>query len=126
MGAPFAFSLVRLWLAAAALPDHEARLDQHLLGFDRRIMQHFEQHLHQALADRFERLVNGRQRRGNVLGGGDVVKARHRHIPPHDDSVDRKSTRLNSSHVRISYAVFCLKKKKTKKKKEKTTPTQNT
>src|SRR5690606_41043999 len=28
------------------------------------------------------------------------------------DSVDRKSTRLNSSHVKISYAVFCLKKKK--------------
>src|SRR3989442_5984132 len=27
-------------------------------------------------------------------------------------SQDRKSTRLNSSHVRISYAVFCLKKKK--------------
>src|SRR5690554_7387626 len=27
---------------------------------------------------------------------------------------DRKSTRLNSSHVRISYAVFCLKKKKLK------------
>src|SRR5215813_5185823 len=44
---------------------------------------------------------------------------------------DRKSTRLNSSHVRISYAVFCLKKKnhqtkkplhrKKKKKKNKTT-----
>src|SRR5690349_23744192 len=30
---------------------------------------------------------------------------------------DRKSTRLNSSHVEISYAVFCLKKKKKKKKK---------
>src|SRR5207302_608403 len=30
---------------------------------------------------------------------------------------DRKSTRLNSSHVKISYAVFCLKKKKKKKKK---------
>src|SRR5690554_7244922 len=28
--------------------------------------------------------------------------------------IDRKSTRLNSSHVRISYAVFCLKKKKNK------------
>src|SRR5436305_12077775 len=27
------------------------------------------------------------------------------------DIIDRKSTRLNSSHVRISYAVFCLKKK---------------
>src|SRR2546421_8241715 len=30
-----------------------------------------------------------------------------------DASVDRKSTRLNSSHDQISYAVFCLKKKKT-------------
>src|SRR5690242_20869033 len=29
---------------------------------------------------------------------------------------DRKSTRLNSSHMSISYAVFCLKKKKKKKK----------
>src|SRR2546430_17440321 len=28
-----------------------------------------------------------------------------------DDAVDRKSTRLNSSHSQISYAVFCLKKK---------------
>src|SRR3989442_11593254 len=31
-----------------------------------------------------------------------------------NDCRDRKSTRLNSSHVRISYAVFCLKKKKKK------------
>src|SRR5436305_3384204 len=31
------------------------------------------------------------------------------------DPRDRKSTRLNSSHVRISYAVFCLKKKTTNK-----------
>src|SRR5690349_21991675 len=34
-------------------------------------------------------------------------------IPKFDDE-DRKSTRLNSSHVEISYAVFCLKKKKKK------------
>src|SRR3712207_7742166 len=35
--------------------------------------------------------------------------------PQHHDRVggDRKSTRLNSSHANISYAVFCLKKKKT-------------
>src|SRR5574343_1627307 len=32
---------------------------------------------------------------------------------------DRKSTRLNSSHITISYAVFCLKKKKKKKQKKK-------
>src|SRR3712207_7987936 len=30
-----------------------------------------------------------------------------------DEGADRKSTRLNSSHANISYAVFCLKKKKT-------------
>src|SRR5437870_11084288 len=41
------------------------------------------------------------------LGNGD--------IPPGD----RKSTRLNSSHVAISYAVFCLKKKKKKTYKNK-------
>src|SRR5690349_23614043 len=33
-------------------------------------------------------------------------------IVAHDLRQDRKSTRLNSSHVEISYAVFCLKKKK--------------
>src|SRR5690606_41767059 len=37
--------------------------------------------------------------------------------PPIGDATaqDRKSTRLNSSHVKISYAVFCLKKKKIKR-----------
>src|SRR5436309_15678952 len=42
----------------------------------------------------------------------------HRVEPVHeaiDVEEDRKSTRLNSSHVKISYAVFCLKKKKTNK-----------
>src|SRR5690554_7538463 len=37
----------------------------------------------------------------------DTVKAKE-----YADKLDRKSTRLNSSHVRISYAVFCLKKKR--------------
>src|SRR5690625_4382635 len=41
-------------------------------------------------------------------------------IPILDDKIlDRKSTRLNSSHVAISYAVFCLKKKKKKTKRRK-------
>src|SRR6202142_1660567 len=43
-----------------------------------------------------------------ILGGGPVYK----HIPKNIDELDRKSTRLNSSHQLISYAVFCLKKKK--------------
>src|SRR5258707_2603801 len=34
--------------------------------------------------------------------------------PVQDEGRDRKSTRLNSSHANISYAVFCLKKKKLK------------
>src|SRR5690554_7644358 len=38
-------------------------------------------------------------------------KIRGDHIQWLDAGQDRKSTRLNSSHVRISYAVFCLKKK---------------
>src|SRR5436309_12395814 len=37
--------------------------------------------------------------------------ARDGRLQPRAD-LDRKSTRLNSSHVKISYAVFCLKKKK--------------
>src|SRR5437867_6448488 len=53
------------------------------------------------------------------------------HLPENDDrhrsprrrhdvhGEDRKSTRLNSSHRTISYAVFCLKKKKKKTKKKK-------
>src|SRR5438045_6407379 len=40
------------------------------------------------------------------------------------NEIDRKSTRLNSSHLGISYAVFCLKKKKTKE--EQMTTTQKT
>src|SRR5438270_10110288 len=40
-------------------------------------------------------------------------------------SRDRKSTRLNSSHSQISYAVFCLKKKKKKKKHTKKNDKQN-
>src|SRR3712207_6900836 len=41
------------------------------------------------------------------LGGG-------RLLADAGGGLDRKSTRLNSSHANISYAVFCLKKKKTK------------
>src|SRR5471032_3586482 len=39
---------------------------------------------------------------------------------------DRKSTRLNSSHITISYAVCCLKKKKTKKSAPRSPVTQKT
>src|SRR2546422_6700043 len=52
-----------------------------------------------------------------VNNSGDLV-GRYRDISGFDHGyLDRKSTRLNSSHGYISYAVFCLKKKKKKKKK---------
>src|SRR3712207_8762797 len=65
---------------------------------------------------------NWEERTGLAAAGGDgrftaaaegpLLQSPH---PPHGlryADVDRKSTRLNSSHANISYAVFCLKKKK--------------
>src|SRR3712207_6850635 len=66
------------------LDEHEQRLGQRLLADG---------------DDLVDQLLDGRER--DVAG------------PAHRDAVgqDRKSTRLNSSHANISYAVFCLKKK---------------
>src|SRR2546430_13659861 len=57
---------------------------------------------------------------GGVVPGGDENPGRARDGPEHQRQrdgggvlEDRKSTRLNSSHRQISYAVFCLEKKKT-------------
>src|SRR2546429_2847617 len=58
----------------------------------------------------------GRHRRGRQAAEGGRQGARAGRQP----DVDRKSTRLNSSHGYISYAVFCLKKKK-----KATTPTRS-
>src|SRR3712207_7000523 len=42
------------------------------------------------------------------------ISVQFKHLRPVEGNIkDRKSTRLNSSHANISYAVFCLKKKKT-------------
>src|SRR5438552_19085502 len=61
-----------------------------------------------------------RRRRPRARRAGDVdqLVGRRLHRPPDAAGLcrDRKSTRLNSSHQIISYAVFCLKKKKKKKK----------
>src|SRR3712207_8532441 len=52
---------------------------------------------------------------GRFLGGPDDVGEENgsQHAIGFTLAADRKSTRLNSSHANISYAVFCLKKKKT-------------
>src|SRR5438067_9898742 len=63
----------------------------------------------------FEQRSRTRQMRNRNRGTGRKILAQN--FSPdlgHTAVIDRKSTRLNSSHVSISYAVFCLKKKKKK------------
>src|SRR5688572_32539841 len=67
-----------------------------------------------------------RHRGDEHVAAGDGGGQTQRHARVHQKSTedvsrppeDRKSTRLNSSHSQISYAVFCLKKKKKKKTKK--------
>src|SRR5262245_66021255 len=54
------------------------------------------------------------------------AEAAERHFGGKRWLADRKSTRLNSSHLGISYAVFCLKKKKKKKKRHNKTNNKTT
>src|SRR2546430_6136879 len=55
----------------------------------------------------------GRQRGRDPQAGKAAAGAKHVHLVDEGcPQLDRKSTRLNSSHSQISYAVFCLKKKK--------------
>src|SRR5947209_11212924 len=58
--------------------------------------------------DRIELAI--RKNDGKLLGEHVRMNVTGPHLL--QDEVDRKSTRLNSSHANISYAVFCLKKKK--------------
>src|SRR3989442_7737282 len=74
----------RLVLFGAILPDLIDKPLAYVTGLDSRIWAHTFLFLFAILALSFVPMLRG----------------------------DRKSTRLNSSHVRISYAVFCLKKKK--------------
>src|SRR3712207_5825039 len=59
-------------------------------------------------------VVTGRIERGvvNVNETVEILGIKEKAIKTTVTGVDRKSTRLNSSHANISYAVFCLKKKK--------------
>src|SRR5438034_5764354 len=54
---------------------------------------------------------------GTLLPGGRSMYRWEGEVNEESEVVDRKSTRLNSSHTVISYAVFCLKKKIAKNKK---------
>src|SRR3989442_11497778 len=89
------FPYTTLFRSVHARQAHLARIQQHVAVFvvDKEVAVLAELHARQHL----QRLA---PLHGLLLAAG--LDARQR---------DRKSTRLNSSHVRISYAVFCLKKK---------------
>src|SRR5690606_39115259 len=67
-----------------------------------------------ATFDDVQQLVAGHSVQMADITVGSVTKVE---LVGYKARVDRKSTRLNSSHVKISYAVFCLKKKKREAKK---------
>src|SRR2546427_3391528 len=74
-------------------------------------------------------LAVGRIGQGLGRHGDDFVVHLHAgHVGRHRRRAvrDRKSTRLNSSHSQISYAVFCLKKKKKQNKQKVTRPRKKT
>src|SRR5436309_7552600 len=70
---------------------------------------------HQRTAERELNPAGVRDLSGHLVGDHDRtqrIDAGRNHLRDVPKDRDRKSTRLNSSHVKISYAVFCLKKKK--------------
>src|SRR2546421_5019461 len=78
--------------------------------FDK-VAENIEEHI-DTLAERVTAL-------GGTARGTLAAVARSTSLRPYPEE-DRKSTRLNSSHDQISYAVFCLKKKKKKEKNNST------
>src|SRR5207248_75834 len=90
-------------------PPSDARLDLQIrlhrgaqLAADRETESRLREEL--AAAARF--FAQRLKQRRDLFGGNATARVAHRELE------DRKSTRLNSSHRTISYAVFCLKKKK--------------
>src|SRR3712207_7063596 len=90
------FPYTTLFRSPRRLP---ASRDSHAEGRARRVA-------HARLLSELGRRPADERRRPNVVEVPGVVLGRRLALP------DRKSTRLNSSHANISYAVFCLKKKK--------------
>src|SRR5204862_7361891 len=90
-----------------ALPILVAAADAARLHFERRldVLDRLLEHLERVVAGLF---LDRRQAAVHDLLGGAALAVAHQRR----DELDRKSTRLNSSHVEISYDVFCLKKKK--------------
>src|SRR5215813_3045528 len=93
--------VTQLTKLATAYPDRVKKLVYFVVFNDTATTEIYTLSLHDALPISTSR--SSLSRRKTTVSAAPMPAARSR---------DRKSTRLNSSHVRISYAVFCLKKKK--------------
>src|SRR3712207_1889114 len=102
---------------AARLDDVAHELDEQPVGVGRVLHLHLQERAHVAVEGRLPELLRRHlaeafvalQLQALAAEGHDGVEQGQRAV---DERLDRKSTRLNSSHANISYAVFCLKKKK--------------
>src|SRR3712207_8631188 len=69
-------------------------------------------HIHTDVAEVLENKIKETERERKAMAGvTKLARERAKKANLHNRKLDRKSTRLNSSHANISYAVFCLKKK---------------
>src|SRR2546427_8779744 len=97
--------------------DAEANRRERILDLVRHLARHFSPGEDAGGAGECRRII---ERDDATVGRGAQQRELHANLSPADCELallnqDRKSTRLNSSHSQISYAVFCLKKKKKKK-----------
>src|SRR5437773_8270225 len=95
------------WRRSRARSRLQGRQCPYLLGCRRRLR----------LRHGYKLSTESRPRTRTEIAQLDVLNAGHRQADGTEYRIvhrDRKSTRLNSSHITISYAVFCLKKKKKK------------
>src|SRR5207248_11230266 len=96
-----------------ALHSFPTRRSSDLLERSRHMTSHGRQERHVLAAQRLDLMTLTQREHGDRAAFG---YARNEIVDARDSPErDRKSTRLNSSHRTISYAVFCLKKKKKKK-----------
>src|SRR5438132_3199389 len=73
-----------------------------------------------AVVDEFNDFYDPAIKRANIAGFRDSIELHEADIRDADAMLDRKSTRLNSSHTVSSYAVFCLKKKSKRGERDRT------
>src|SRR5699024_11714440 len=105
--------------------DHDVKITKEM-GYGHVVNEFFEQKVEETLIQptfiyghpvAVSPLAKKNKQDGRFTDRFELFIVKREHANAFSELKDRKSTRLNSSHVSISYAVFCLKKKKKNKTK---------